>query len=156
MALRDKGLVLLAEDDGPLRTLLAGALRADGYRVFEADNGGAALEQWAAVRATRPLPVLIVTDDSIPACSGREVIAALRASGCKTPMMLITAFASERLLDEAAAAGASVVMSKPFEMADFRIVVAGLVASAKDAQEEAEDEEEALRPRRGQYAPRSK
>lgn len=40
--------VLLAEDDGELRSLLAQALRRDGHRVIEASDGSELLEQIAS------------------------------------------------------------------------------------------------------------
>ena len=114
--------VLVAEDDGAMRDLIANALRADGYdvttvgslehvsTVFDADGGPEAL-------------ALIVTDNRMPGCTGLELLTALRAARWKTPVILITAFGSDRTHQRAADLGATAVLDKPFPLERLRALV---------------------------------
>lgn len=68
-------LVLLVEDDGWLRPLLAELLADEGYRVIEVADGA----DVARLAAEQP-PDAIVLDLRLPRKSGLEVLAELRAN----------------------------------------------------------------------------
>jgi CheY-like chemotaxis protein len=59
----------------------------------------------------------------MPGFTGLEVLEELRGEHCPPPYMLITAFSSTELRDEAKSAGAVAVLSKPFDMDDLRVAV---------------------------------
>src|SRR5690606_30927305 len=68
--------VLLVEDDAPVRRLMAHALRAAGYRVFEAQNGREALGR---LETSPPMDVL-VSDVVMPELGGPELARLARRS----------------------------------------------------------------------------
>ena len=116
--------VLLAEDDGPLRGLIAGVLKNDGYEVVEAKDG---LELLVNIEASlvgdqRPFFV-VVADVHMPGLTGLDVLAILRCSFVAAPVILITAFGDDDTRAEAWELGASAVFDKPFELEELRVAV---------------------------------
>ncbi len=61
--------IVLAEDDADLRAIYAECLRREGYQVWEAGDGGVALE---LVRAHAPQ--LLIVDFWMPIMNGFEVL----------------------------------------------------------------------------------
>ncbi len=119
--------VLLAEDDGALRRLLALGLARAGFNVEEAGSG---LELHDALRGARErgiLPAAILSDIRMPGLTGLRATKIVRSWGWDAPVVLFTAFADDETLDAAARAGASVVVSKPFEVDDLAEMVAWLL-----------------------------
>jgi PAS domain S-box-containing protein len=68
------GTILLVEDEAPLRALAARALGGQGYRVLEAADASAALEQHAAAGSID----LLLTDIVLPGMSGDALANELR------------------------------------------------------------------------------
>jgi signal transduction histidine kinase/DNA-binding response OmpR family regulator len=80
--------VLIVEDDGSIRELLARQLSADGWQVEAAENGAEGLEKCAAAR-----PDLILLDLMMPVMDGFEFVQRLResAEGRTIPVVVLTA-----------------------------------------------------------------
>jgi CheY-like chemotaxis protein len=119
--------ILLADDDELMRALLAGVLIREGYQVVEVPDGRellAVLGEWDTLQHFD----LLVTDDCMPGRRGIDVLARLHATRRGPRVILITAFADERLRAEAVALGACAVLDKPFDLDDFRAIVSNLLA----------------------------
>ncbi len=103
--------VLVAEDDRSVRESLEMALQVEGYDVQAVTNGAEALEAFAAGE-----PDVIVLDIMMPVLDGLTVCRRLRAGGCRTPILMLTARheVSDRVsgLD----AGADDYLAKPFSL----------------------------------------
>lgn len=103
--------ILVAEDDQQVREALERILRFEGYEVVLANDGAAAL---AAV--VEHAPDAIVLDVMMPIIDGLSACRRLRASGDRTPVLMLTARAeiSDRVagLD----AGADDYLPKPFAL----------------------------------------
>jgi two-component system response regulator MprA len=101
--------VLVVDDDPPLARMLERTLRAEGFDVSRAGDGGAAL---AAVQ--REAPDLIVLDVGLPVLDGLAVARRLRERGLATPILMLTA--RDALADRVAGleAGADDYLVKPF------------------------------------------
>lgn len=84
----DDAIVLLAEDNTPLRRIITSVLQNQGFRVVQAVDGEAVLA--ALSRHGSDLRVLIL-DVDLPRLSGRACLHRIRAAGCHTPAILITA-----------------------------------------------------------------
>lgn len=76
--------ILIADDEAPLRELLADALLTEGYEVVTVADGLAAFDQIARER-----PALVITDTMMPRLSGPALIARLRAAPMSAPPVLL-------------------------------------------------------------------
>ncbi len=108
-------LILVADDVGSARLLYATVLVAEGYRVVEASDGVEALE-----RIRSDSPSLAILDISMPRMDGMQVLGALRKSGNKTPVLVITAHKDRETVLAAAQRGIVSYLTKPINIADFR------------------------------------
>lgn len=121
--------VLLVEDDGEMRSVVAGALRGDGYDVVELPDGGRLLVEVAArlKAGGRGDPLdLIVSDIRLPICTGLQILSAIRDAHWRTPVILMTAFGDEQTRRDAESL-AAVLFDKPFDLDDLRTAVANLL-----------------------------
>lgn len=115
--------LLIAEDDGPLREVLARSLRAEGFDARAVATGGELLE-----RALTDPPDVLVIDIGLPDADGRDVCQALRVHGVHAPVLFLTA--RHALTDRLSgfSAGGDDYVTKPF---DIEEVVARLQALLK-------------------------
>lgn len=118
--------ILLVEDDGEMRRLLARTLERDGYHVVAATSGEEALD-WLGLclfdGSLQQVPALIVSDLRLPDFSGLELAEGLLASVEEIPMILITGFPSEQTYAEAFELGAARMLAKPFDLDELRLAV---------------------------------
>jgi CheY-like chemotaxis protein len=103
--------ILVVDDEPGLRTMLAANLELEGFEVIEAENAAQALELAPTVR-----PDLVLTDLRMPGMNGVELFRALRARGLSMPVVLMTGFALEELVQGALEEGAYAVLPKPFNV----------------------------------------
>jgi CheY-like chemotaxis protein len=104
-------LVLCADDDEDILSLVALRLQRAGYRVETATDGARALE-----RARELEPDLIVLDVMMPRMTGVEVLTAIRAEDAlaATKVILLSARVQEADIDRGMGAGADAYLAKPF------------------------------------------
>lgn len=105
-------LLLLAEDDIPVRNRVAGILRAAGYGMVAVDDGPAAL---AAAR--QRTPDALVTDVSMPQMSGLMLCEELCRHQPELPVLLMSGFAFQRESEELASPAG--LLQKPFTRAEL-------------------------------------
>ena len=101
--------MLVVEDDESLRGALERLL---GLAGFPAVVYGSAEELLAAGPAEGA--ACVVSDLRLPAMSGLELLAALRARGWRAPLVLITAYDEPGLAEEAMRRGVAAYLVKPF------------------------------------------
>ena len=115
----------MAEDDGAMRDLVTETLYPAGYVVTEAASGKEMLRilREASV-AEYPADAfdLIVTDVRMPGNTGLDVVARIRAAGCHTPVIVVTAFPDDEVRDRAEQLNA-VLLEKPFALQTLRSAV---------------------------------
>jgi len=70
----EKPLVLIADDDADIRSILRVKLEAEGLRVEEAQDGQDAID-----KSKREHPALIVMDVRMPVMSGTEAVAIIKS-----------------------------------------------------------------------------
>jgi two-component system response regulator MprA len=106
--------VLVVDDDPPLRRMLQRTLRAEGFEVSTATDGGGAL-----VEAERAAPDVIVLDVALPVLDGIGVCRRLRSKGLATPILMLTA--RDAVADRVAGleAGADDYLVKPFAVQEL-------------------------------------
>ncbi len=105
--------VLLVEDDGPARSLVAANLRGHGYDVRLAADGEEALRQWEARR-----PDVVLLDLGLPGIDGLSVIRRIRRDA-QTPIIVLSARDQERSKVDALDLGADDYLTKPIGMAEL-------------------------------------
>ena len=121
----ERPLVLVADDDEDILSLVGAALDKAGYEVTRATNGAQALEQ---VRTLRPC--VAVLDVAMPELDGIEVLRLVRADPATAdlPVILLTARAQEEDARRAYAEGASKYVRKPFSPRELVGLVRELAA----------------------------
>jgi DNA-binding response OmpR family regulator len=131
---RRRARILLAEDDGDLRDLIATVLSSDGYEIVQVRDGAELVEYLDAGRSSPgfELPDVILSDVCMPGRTGFDVLEELRSAGITTPVVLMTAFAEHFTESRARELGALTMLEKPFEIDDLRMVVLN-VAPARAA-----------------------
>jgi signal transduction histidine kinase len=103
--------VLLAEDEAPLRELLADALTLARIQVTAAPDGAVAWRAWKAGTFD-----LVLSDQRMPDCTGMELLGRIRASGSEVPFILASGQGLEGF-EEALARDRKVrLLPKPFEL----------------------------------------
>ncbi len=100
--------LLLVEDDSGVRRSLQLLLHGRGFEVRAYASGLALLADPTALGA-----VCLVADYRMPEIDGLLILKRLRDLGWRGQALLITAFPSARLVDQALAAGYSRVIEKP-------------------------------------------
>jgi CheY-like chemotaxis protein len=107
----ERPLVLVADDDEDILTLVGLRLERAGYEVMTAKDGVDALEQ-----AERRTPDVAVVDVMMPRMDGHELVRRLRARAetAAIPILVLTAAVHDRVAEASAAAGADVHVRKPF------------------------------------------
>ena len=106
-----KPLILVAEDEAPLMTLLRYNLEKEGYRALEAHDGDEAL-----MLAAEDTPDLVLLDWMLPKVSGIEVCRRLRgrAETRNVPIIMLTARGEETDRVRGLDTGADDYITKPF------------------------------------------
>lgn len=115
--------LLVAEDDGDMRALIAVDLRRDGYRVTEAVDGSDLLERLRELEQSANLPDLVVTDVRMPGASGLDALEFLQRIRASVPVVVITAFGDIATHSLAHELGATYTLDKPFALSDLRVTV---------------------------------
>ena len=110
-------VVLVADDDPDILSLVALRLERSGYEVITAGDG----EQALASALTRP-PDLALLDVMMPKLDGYEVTERLRASEAtrRMPVILLTARVQETDIARGVEAGADDYVKKPFSTLELR------------------------------------
>jgi DNA-binding response OmpR family regulator len=121
---REAPLVLVADDEEDIRSLVAFRLKRAGYEVITAADGEEAL-----LLATTRLPDLVVLDMMMPKATGLEVTRSMREHDATKdiPVILLTARAQEGDVTRGFEAGADDYVKKPFSPQDLQARVQALL-----------------------------
>ena len=82
--------ILVIDDDENLRDTIAMLLEREGFRVVQAGDGKAGLDQALVAK-----PALLLVDLRLPVISGMDVCKRLRSSGVTTPIIVLSALGDE-------------------------------------------------------------
>lgn len=114
--------ILYAEDEHALSEAVQDILAYHKYTVEVVDNGADALDY----ALLRPYDCIIL-DIMMPAMDGLEVLKSLRAQGCRTPVLLLTAKGEVSDRIQGLDAGADDYLPKPFAMKELLARVRALL-----------------------------
>jgi len=115
MALRS---ILIADDEEPIRHVLAVLLSEQGYFVRAVEDGDDALRELAA----RDYDAL-VTDVRMPGMDGLSLVRAVQQQAPETTVIVMSAYGSHDLALEAMKAGAYDYLGKPFRPDEVLLVL---------------------------------
>lgn len=119
--------IVVADDDAPLRRMVAVTLTRAGHEVVDVGNGVAALD---ACRVSRP--DLVILDVMMPGMSGLDAARALRQDPHMDglPIIVLTARVQESDIELGFEAGADDYIVKPFSPREFASRVSALLDRA--------------------------
>ena len=106
--------ILIVEDDKASAAFIMKGLREAGFTVDEADNGRDGL-----FLATDNSYDAVVLDRMLPGLDGMAVLAAIRAAGIETPVIILSALGSTEDRIEGLTAGSDDYLVKPFVFAEL-------------------------------------
>ena len=118
--------ILIVDDDPAARYGLKRALAALRCEIVEAEDGAAAL---AAVAQDNP--DLLICDIQMPKMDGLTLVKRLADQGDARPVIVITAYGSERVAVEAMKAGAYDYLSKPYDVDELRCLVENVLETVR-------------------------
>jgi CheY-like chemotaxis protein len=120
--------ILIAEDEAPVRTLVARAMAEDGHVVVSTADGAEAFD---ALRREDGAFDLLLTDIQMPVMDGIALALAVARDYPRLPVVLMTGYADQR--ERAAGLDSLVidVIAKPFAVAEIKFAVAAALAKVK-------------------------
>jgi two-component system response regulator TctD len=113
--------LLLVEDNAAMQTTLRRSFERLGMQVVVCADGARALDRWQAC-----MPDVVLLDLSLPGRDGLSVLAAARAQGLATPVLVLTARGTvgDRILG--LNSGADDYLAKPFDLDELEARVRAL------------------------------
>ena len=109
----NKPLILVVEDDPPVRNLITTTLKTNDYRFLVAANG-----EGAILEASSHNPDIVLLDLGLPDMDGVQVIGNIR-SWSNMPIIVISARSEDSDKIEALDAGADDYLTKPFSVEEL-------------------------------------
>lgn len=120
---------LVVDDTKNIRILLAKCLEIEGYEVACASDG------YEAVRFVDSESFdVIILDIKMPHFSGTDVLSHMRAKGIKTPVIIITAYATIKNAVECTQMGAVAYLQKPFTADRIHNILADMCINSQPSQ----------------------
>lgn len=111
--MNNKPLILVVEDDSPVRNLIVTTLKTHDYKYITAENGNAAI-----MEASSHNPEIVLLDLGLPDIDGVEVIKTIR-SWSNMPIIVLSARSEDNDKIEALDAGADDYLTKPFSIEEL-------------------------------------
>ena len=108
--------ILVVDDDPAIRFALLELLRTAGHEGIACEDGREALPKLSDVD-------LVLTDLAMPGMDGLELLQAAARKNVNVPIIMLTAFGSERIAVNAIKAGAYDYIAKPFDNDELLIAV---------------------------------
>jgi two-component system, OmpR family, response regulator len=118
--------ILVVEDSLNIRKLMTARLEQEGYVVFQAENGEAAMELLDNQHID-----LIISDIMMPHMDGYELTKALREADFNMPILMVTAKESFEDKEKGFMLGTDDYMVKPINMNEMILRVSALLRRAK-------------------------
>ena len=120
--------IVLCDDDIGIRTMLSRFLRAEGYEVFEADNGRTCLDIVASKN-----PEAILLDLKMPDMDGMQVIRELKNLDSNIPILVISGIVDLKTSVEDEELPLGSFIAKPFKIEEVSSLLrAALLESRAD------------------------
>jgi two-component system response regulator PilR (NtrC family) len=115
---RNKGKILVVEDEKSLREVLKMLLEGEHYDVTSAPDGLEGLNY-----IDKDIFDLVITDMKMPKVDGFKVLKKIKEISPETIVIMITAFGTTETAIEAMKLGAYDYINKPFKIDEIRLIV---------------------------------
>ncbi|MFQ6092643.1 MAG: sigma-54-dependent transcriptional regulator [bacterium] len=119
--------VLIVDDEPKIRTILTRLLKDEGYSVAEAESGEKALEIARCFR-----PDVILMDIVMPRMNGIETMSAIGRILPTSKTIMMTAYGSNEISNDAMEKGAYDYLTKPFDNNKLLHLVRRALATASN------------------------
>ena len=116
--------ILIVDDDADLREAMGLVCERSGFDVRLAPDAEAALH---AIEES--VPHLVLTDLRLPGKSGLDLLGEVRARHPRLPVIIMTAFGSDDVIERAGRLGAYTVLTKSVLRMDLVKVVGGALTA---------------------------
>lgn len=133
----NKPLILVVEDDIPVRNLITITLKTHGYRYLTAGTGDGAV-----VEASSHNPDVVLLDLGLPDMDGVDVIRKIR-TWSNLPIIVISARSEDTDKIDALDAGADDLLTKPFSVEEL-LAAAACCGTENGAHERAKPRQQSL------------
>lgn len=110
--------IMVVDDEKSMRDFLKIFLKQEGYSVQCAPSGRNAFELLEKMEFD-----LVITDIKMPDINGVDVLKKVKSLSLNTPVIMITAFASNETALEALNEGVYDYITKPFNVGELRIII---------------------------------
>ena len=128
----NKTLILVVEDDRPIRNLIITTLKTHDYKYLAAENGASAI-----LEASSHNPDIVLLDLGLPDLEGVEVIKKIR-TWSNMPIIVISARSEDADKIEALDAGADDYITKPFNILEVKARIKAIMRRAGSDHDEKE------------------
>jgi DNA-binding NtrC family response regulator len=124
--MKARGKVFLLDDDELIGSMLERALRGDGYDVRADRDPEGVLD-----RIREFSPGIVMLDIKLPGRDGIDILGEIIAQGIPTQVVMLTSDDTADTAVKAMKAGAADYLTKPFNLDEVKIVVAGILERGK-------------------------
>jgi two-component system response regulator HydG len=121
--MKNKNTLLIVDDDIAHRTMLRILLDWQ-YAISEADDGSTAIEEVSKQNFD-----MILMDICMPGVSGLEALEQIRSLRPDVPILMMTAYFSDVIADQAKDRGAFGCLGKPFDFAELKQTIERAILS---------------------------
>ena len=104
------GKILFVDDDPNFQKMVEIFLRNNSYDISFAKNGRSALHL-----IQQHVYDLVISDVQMPEMDGLTMITEIKKVNADLPVIIVSAFGNESMAEKAIAAGARLILNKPFE-----------------------------------------
>ena len=115
--------ILIVDDQPGIRLLLNEVFKKEGFHTHLAANGFDALK----IAETTALDCALL-DMKIPGMDGLEILARLKAIQPNLPVVMMTAYIEQHMIDSATELGVAKYFTKPFNIFEMRDEVKKILA----------------------------
>jgi two-component system cell cycle sensor histidine kinase/response regulator CckA len=125
--IQHSGVVLLVEDEAPVRSFATRALKMRGFTVLEAASGEEALE---VLEMDHPTIDVFVSDVIMPGMDGPSWVRQAREEYPNVPVIFVSGYAEDSFSDNQARIENSSFLPKPFSLSDLTEAVQARISSS--------------------------
>ena len=111
--------ILVVDDDFPLADSLADILKDEGYNAIPLESGVLALETIKTMDVH-----LVIMDIKMPVLNGVETYKRMKKMKTPIPVIMMTAYTTDELINEAIKEGVYAALNKPLNLENLIAMVA--------------------------------